>query len=151
LETTKAEVMPEPETTFELSGNCRCEVYDDETGESKLDEQGNAIPSNECLGCYDDDKLYLQDQVIADWVVANGWELDTPLLVKSGRMTWRGVSGWTTATPKTLIDKLTLNGDFILRFTLSPDHKRLTCVRASHDELGAFFEFEQAPAESEVE
>jgi hypothetical protein len=61
------------------------------------------------------------------------------------------MSGWAEATPETLIDKLTLNADFTLRFTITADNKRLTCVRSSHDEMGAFFEFEQAPAESEVE
>jgi hypothetical protein len=134
--------MPEP-ITFDLSSDCRCEVYDDETGESKLDERGNPIPSNECFGCYDDDKLYLQDQVIADWVVANGWAMNTPILILGNRMTWRGMSGWAEATPETLIDKLTLNADFTLRFSITPDNKRLTCVRSSHDEMGAFFEFER--------
>lgn len=65
-------------------------------------------------------------------------------------MTWLGRSGWATATPETLIEKLTLNGDFTLRFTLAGN--TLEVVRSSHDELGALFEFEKLPEEeSEVE
>jgi hypothetical protein len=143
LENTKIE--------FELTNDCICVEYDEETGDSKLDEQGNPIPSIVCFDCYDEERAYFQDQIVADWIKANGWELDTPLIIKGSRMTWASRSGWATATPETLADKLSINGDYTLSFTLSPDHKQLTCVRSSHDEYGAFFEFEQAPAESEVE
>ena len=132
----------------ELESNCSCEEYDDETGESKLDEQGNAIQSQECFGCYDDDKTYIQDEVITTWVERNGWEMDTPLKINGERMTWLSRSGYAFATPETLIDKLTLNADFTLRFTLTGD--TLEVVRASHDELGAFFEFAKID-ESELE
>ena len=62
-------------------------------------------------------------------------------------MTWQHLSGYTVATPETLIDKLTINGDFTLRFTLTGT--TLEVVRASHDEYGALFEFEKID-ESEV-
>lgn len=132
----------------ELNSNCTCEEYDEETGESKLDEQGNAILSQECFGCYDDDKTYIQDEIITTWVERNGWELDTPILVNGKRMTWQGIGGYAHTTPERLIDTLTLNGDFILRFTLTGT--TLEVVRASHDELGAFFEFAKID-ESELE
>ena len=132
----------------ELSSNCSCEEYDDETGESKLDEQGEVVMSQECFGCYDDDKAYIQDEVIATWVERNGFEMNTPLKVNGSRMTWLSRSGYAYATPETLIDKLTLNGDFTLRFTLTGN--TLEVVRASHDELGALFEFEKLD-ESELE
>ena len=132
----------------ELSSNCSCEEYDDETGESKLDEQGEVVMSQECFGCYDDDKAYIQDEVITTWVERNGFEMNTPLKVNGSRMTWLGRSGYAYATPETLIDKLTLNGDFILRFTLTGN--TLTVVRSSHDEYGAGFEFEKLD-ESELE
>jgi len=141
LETTEIE--------FELSSDCICVEYDDETGETKLDEQGNPVMSQVCFDCYDEEKAFIQDQIIADWVKANAWELDTPLKINGKRMTWQHLSGYAYATPETLIDKLTLNGDFTLRFTLSPDHKQLTCVRSSHDELGALFEFEQAEVDDD--
>lgn len=133
----------------ELSSNCYCEEYDDETGESKLDEQGNPVPSQECFGCYTDDKTYIQDEVIKTWVERNGWEMDTPILVNGKRMTWLGRSGYTTTTPETLIEKLTLDGDFTLRFTL--DGNTLEVVRSSHDELGATFEFEKLDEEVEAD
>ena len=132
----------------ELSSDCYCEEYDEETGESKLDEQGEVVMSQVCFGCYDDDKTYIQDDLIATWVERNGFEMDTPLKVNGSRMTWLSRSGYAYATPETLIDKLTLNGDFTLRFTLTGT--TLEVVRASHDELGALFEFEKLD-ESEVD
>jgi hypothetical protein len=132
----------------ELSSNCSCEEYDDETGESKLDEQGEVVMSQECFGCYDDDKAYIQDEVITTWVERNGWTMDTPLKINGERMTWLSRSGYAFATPETLIDKLTLNADFTLRFTLTDT--TLEVVRSSHDEYGAGFEFEKLD-ESELE
>ena len=132
----------------ELDSNCLCEEYDEETGESKLDEQGEVVMSQECFGCYDDEKTYIQDEIITTWVKANGWTMDTPLKVNGSRMTWLSRSGYAYATPETLIDKLTLDADFILRFTLTGT--TLEVVRASHDEYGALFEFEKLD-ESELE
>jgi hypothetical protein len=63
-------------------------------------------------------------------------------------MTWLGRSGYAFATPETLIDKLTLNADFTLRFTLTDT--TLEVVRASHDEFGALFAFDKID-ESELE
>jgi hypothetical protein len=132
---------------WELSSDCYCEEYDHETGESKLDEQGNPVPSNECFGCYEDDKLNITYEIIKPWAERNGFEMNTPLKVNGSRMTWLSRSGYAYATPETLIDKLTLNGDFILRFTLTDN--TLQVVRASHDELGALFEFEKLDEEDE--
>ena len=132
----------------ELDSNCLCEEYDEETGESKLDEQGEVVMSQECFGCYDDEKAYIQDEVITTWVERNGFEMTTPLKVNGSRMTWLGRSGYAYATPETLIDKLTLNADFTLRFTLTGT--TLEVVRASHDEYGALFAFEKLD-ESELE
>lgn len=132
----------------ELYSHCVCEEYDEETGESKLDEQGDPIPSQVCFDCYDEEKAYIQDEVITTWVERNGFEMDTPLKVNGSRMTWLGRSGYAYATPETLIDKLTLNADFTLRFTLTGT--TLEVVRASHDEYGALFAFEKLD-ESELE
>jgi hypothetical protein len=132
----------------ELSSDCSCEEYDEETGESKLDEQGEVVMSIVCFGCYDDDKAYIQDEVITTWVERNGWEMDTPLKINGERMTWLSRSGYAFATPETLIDKLTLNADFTLRFTLTDT--TLEVVRASHDEFGALFAFDKID-ESELE
>ena len=132
----------------ELYSDCRCEEYDEETGESKLDEQGEVVLSQECFGCYEDDKTYIQDEVITTWVKANGWEMDTPLKINGKRMTWLSRSGYAHATPETIIEKLILDADFTLRFTLTGT--TLEVVRSSHDELGALFEFEKLD-ESELE
>jgi hypothetical protein len=132
----------------ELSSDCSCEEYDEETGESKLDEQGEVVMSIVCFGCYDDDKTYIQDEIITTWVERNEWQMDTPILVNGKRMTWQGIGGHAHTTPERLIDTLSLNGDFILRFTLTGN--TLEVVRASHDEFGALFAFDKID-ESELE
>jgi len=78
------------------------------------------------------------------WLVANEFELDTPIKIIGSRMTWRGVGGYKITTPENLVSSLTGDYDFTLRFYTSTDYKTLKVVRSSHDELGASFEFEQA-------
>lgn len=134
METTQA-------IKWELSSDCVCESYDEDTDTSS--------PSDYCYGCYDDEKSNIYYEVITPWVKANGWEMDTPLKINGKRMTWLSRSGYAYATPETIIDKLILeNADFTLRFTLTGN--TLEVVRSSHDELGALFEFEKLD-ESEVE
>jgi len=121
---------------YELSNTCSCEDYDEDTDTSS--------PSNECFGCYDDDLGNIKHDLMNKWLVANEFELDTPIKIIGTRMTWRGVSGYKMTTPENLISSLTGDYDFTLRFYASDDYKTLRVVRSSHDELGASFEFEQA-------
>jgi hypothetical protein len=125
---------------WELSSDCSCEIYDEDTDTSS--------PSDSCWGCWDEEVENLNECVIKPWVERNGWEMNTPLKVNGKRMTWLGRSGYAYSTPETIIETLSLNGDFTLRFTL--DGNTLEVVRSSHDELGAMFEFEKLD-ESEVE
>lgn len=125
---------------WELSTDCTCEVYDEETDTSS--------PSDYCGGCWDDEVANLRECIIRPWVRANGWEMDTPIKVNGSRMTWQSIGGYAYTTPERLVNTLSLNGDFTLRFTL--DGNTLTVVRSSHDELGAGFEFEMAD-ESEMD
>jgi hypothetical protein len=116
---------------FELSSDCSCEVYDEDTDTS--------TPSNECFGCFDEDKDNFKYEVLNPWLEANGWNTESLVYVFSGNMNWNQVAGWTNIYANQVVDCLTLNGDFTLRFKL--DGKDLTCVRSSHDEYGALFTF----------
>lgn len=116
---------------FELSSDCSCEVYDEDTDTSS--------PSDYCYGCFDEDKDNFKYEIMNPWLEANGWNTDSLVYVFSGNMNWNRVAGWTNIYASQVIDCLTLNGDFTLRYKLVG--KDLTCVRSSHDELGALFTF----------
>lgn len=64
----------------------------------------------------------------------------------SGRdMLWTRVSGFIVADRLNVIEALTINGDFRLVFTFTPDAKTFTVVRYSHDEpTGASFTVREA-------
>lgn len=118
---------------FEISSECTCVEFD---------EDENEFQSSDCWGCFDDDTLNFKHEILNPWLEANGWDEDTVIYVFSGNMNWNKVAGWTNIRAKEVVDCLTLNGDFTLRFTL--EGKDLTCVRSSHDELGAKFTFTYA-------
>lgn len=131
--------------TYEITNNCVCEDYDEETE--------TYSPSNECFGCYEDALANLTYEVIKPWVSANGIDEDTELVARGTGMTWQRLSGYARTTPKTIVDTLSLNGDWTLQFTLSNGAKTLTAIRYSHDEptgTGAIT-FEVAPDEDEDE
>lgn len=119
---------------FELTSDCTCESWDEDTDTSS--------PSDECFGCWTDDKLNFKYEILKPWLEANGWDEDTVIYVFSGNMNWNKVAGWTNIRASEVVDCLTLNGDFTLRFKLEND--TLTCVRSSHDEMGALFTFSKA-------
>ena len=119
---------------FEISSDCTCEVYDEDTDTSS--------PSESCYGCFDDERDNFKYSILKPWFEANGFDEDTIIYVFSGNMNWNRVAGWTNIRASEVIDCLTLNGDFTLRFKL--EGKELTCVRSSHDEHGALFTFSKA-------
>ena len=117
---------------FEITSDCSCVEFD---------ENENEFQSSDCWGCYDDDKDNFKYEILKPWLEANGWDEDTVVHVFSGNMNWNRVTGWTNIRASEAIDCLTLNGDFTLRYKL--DGKDLTCVRSSHDEMGALFTFSE--------
>jgi hypothetical protein len=62
-------------------------------------------------------------------------------------MGWTASSGYLVTKAGHLLEKLSINGDYTLRFFRKG--KDLEVVRSSHDEYGAGFSFELAPEESE--
>jgi hypothetical protein len=120
----------------ELSSNCVCEDYDEDTD--------TTTASTECWGCWSDGVADFKDNLLQPWLDANGWDLDTAIRINGTAMGWQRRSGYKDTTASELLDGLTLNGDFTLRFKF--DGKDLACVRSSHDEpTGASFEFGLAP------
>jgi hypothetical protein len=129
-EKTKNEVVE-----WELSNNCSCENFDEETGISS--------PSNECWGCYDDEMSNIWYEVIKPWLDVKGYTEDTTIQIDGIGMGWQSRSGYAFAKPRDICDKLGINGDFTLYFTF--DGTEMTAKRTSHDEpTGAGFTFTEA-------
>jgi hypothetical protein len=137
------ESTPKERETMKVSieSDCVCQTENDETGEYGA--------SNECFGdCWEwqsEDVFY----VIQEWQKKNGYEDDTPILITGKNMNWNHVSGWSEATPKTILSKLTLDGDFRLTFEFDEEENIFNCIRSSHDEVGAYFEFVPIPVREE--
>jgi hypothetical protein len=136
----KHELVANIVAEVELSSNCTCEDWDIDTNIS--------TPAESCWGCFDDAKDNFEFSVLEPWLKANGWTADTLIYVYGANMNWNRVSGWTNVRASELLDSVTLRGDFKLRFLLLEDNS-LTCVRSSHDELGALFVFDKAKEDEE--
>lgn len=112
-----------------IESNCVCEP-DEENPES--------------LNCFGDCWEWQKEDVewiIGEWQTKNNVDDEQPILITGTNMNWNHVSGYAEATPKTILDKLTLNGDFSLEFDFEPEENTFNVVRRSHDEMGALFEF----------
>jgi hypothetical protein len=117
--------------TYTLTTDCTCESYDD---------SDNLTPSDECFGCYDDDKALLIE-TLDKWIA----ELELSHIEVQGRgMGWTRANGSVIidADAEELIKAMQLRGDFRLEFELPDqdyDHD-FKVMRYSHDEpTGATF------------
>lgn len=111
----------------ELNSNCVCE-----------DEDGNF--TEDCYGCWIDAKEDFKE-LMTTWATAQKFdEANQLVLIQGQAMGWQRRSGYAVSDLDSVSEKLFLNGDFRLVFTL--DGENLTCVRYSHDEpTGASFTF----------
>jgi hypothetical protein len=126
--------------SVEVSSNCVCEDYDEETGE--------AVFSNDCFGCYQDSLELLKSEVVEPWLEANDFYEDTAIRISGTAIGWRRLAGYKDTTPKELVEALSLNGDYTLNFTLTGN--ALTVMRYSHDEpTGASFTVDVSPEQDE--
>lgn len=117
----------------EITTDCTCE-----------DEDGNT--ATDCYGCYDEAVAYLSDYLIPEWVKQNGDNATDLVLVTGHGMGWQRLYGWTNARVGELLEAVTLNGDYRIRFELLDGI--LIAHRYSHDEpTGAKFEFAFVPDE----
>ena len=124
----------------EVTNDCTCTVYDEETGDTQKDEYGYDARPETCYGdCYLEAVSDLSDNLLPEWLTAKGMTSDSYVILNSENMNWNRVHGWAIARAngEAIVKALSINGDFILRFTLEDD--KLTAVRSSHDELGALF------------
>lgn len=130
----------ENEMTVELSTECSCSYFDEETNSS--------VESDYCYGdCWKDEYDYFSNEFLPLWLSANNFAEDEIIRLEGSRMTWRNVAGFIDIEADKLVETLQINGDFRLVFTLSSDLKTLKARRSSHDEpMGAYFEITQSEA-----
>ena len=130
----------------EITNNCTCTVYDELVDGPAVDENGDAIPSEYCYGCFEESISDLNDNILPEWLGIHSASEDNYLLICGSNMNWDKVSGViiARATGKAIVDALSINGDYRLRFTVNqePDNENFYAIRSSHDELGAKFTFE---------
>lgn len=127
------------EEKVELSSDCTCTEYDEETGDTKLDADGDPVPAESCSGCWDDSVELFEELILEPWLKKKNLAAEDTVAVYFKGMTWQSVSGQAKIPANKIIDALQINGDFTLRFTLKGS--KLTCIRSSHDEYGASFKF----------
>lgn len=141
------EITVTEKQTFTLTNDCVCTVTDQETGEIVLDEDGEEMRSDYCYGCYEEELAIFHEFVLDEWLARNNADRDSRIVVSTEAMNWDRVSAYASVSAKDLVDTLSINTSWILRFTL--DEQLLTVVRSSHDELGSFFIVSFEPEETE--
>lgn len=121
---------------YEFSSNCRCTKFDPETDTDVVDEQGYPVPSEECFGCWQDDKGNIDEILLLPYLKDNNIDADDSLVIAGSNIGWRHLSGYTIckATIDDVIERLSINGDFTLRFKFDRDANELSVSRSSHDE-----------------
>ena len=124
-----------------LESHCTCMKYDDE-----LDEWTEE-PAEWCSGCWEDSVYDFNENLLYPWYAANNYHDNTPIRINATRITWMNRSGYKDTYAKDILNSLIIDGEFTLRFTL--EDGKLECVRSSHDEYGAHFEFELREEEEE--
>lgn len=128
----------ETKTNYEatLSTDCTC---------TYLDGDGNEAESRECWGCYGEQRDYIKEYFLDAWQYANKILEGQPVDIKGYAMGWQRLNGYATVPVENIIDTLTINGDYKLRFILSENYSELKVIRYSHDEpTGASFTVEQS-------
>jgi hypothetical protein len=120
-----------PKINMQVSNTCTC---------TYVNADDIDCPAENCFGdCWDDQLDWLNETILKPWIERNGWDWDTDITIMGSNMSWLGVSGYCDTTPSEVVRSLSINGDFTLRFSLVGSD--LTCLRSSHDEYSAKFEF----------
>lgn len=112
-------------TEMEISTECNCVEFD---------EDENETAAAECWGYeYQESVEYLKEK-LSEWLTANEWTDETLIRFQFSGVSWQRVAGYGDITVADIPEFLTLNGDFRIVFTLTPDNKTLAARRYSHDE-----------------
>jgi hypothetical protein len=109
---------------FELTTDCTCVVFDDDE---------NQIEADTCYGCYDDALENLRCE-LEHWQTVNGFDDATLIRLEASGLGWRRRAGYRDIRADEITGALTLNGDYRIHFSFTPDYKTLTARRYSHDE-----------------
>jgi hypothetical protein len=140
METTATNDYDLIELRATITSDCTCEIYDEDTDSTKLDEYGYPARPEYCYGdCFTETVDDFTENILKVWLDRNRISEDAKIQIVGSKMRWTGSSGWTVVPVEEIPKVLYIDGDFTLRFTLTGTE--LICVRSSHDELGALFQF----------
>ena len=146
------ETLAKPRADFELSNSCECSycaTCDMGTeGYTCSECQQDTTPLDYCDGACYEYKLEWLSEELEQYLESNG--NPSTLQVNGSAMGWQRRSGYATceADSKNLLDVLTFNGDWRLRFIFEGNELRVQ--RYSHDEpTGASFYVVPAAEEEE--
>jgi hypothetical protein len=118
-------INTEEKITLEMTSDCTCTNEDD-------------TPSDYCFDCCEDSK-WLFKEMMNNWRKAVGVDWNT-VRITGRNMGWQHRSGEAIVSFDKVLNTLTINGDFNLRF--KHEGTVLTATRSSHDEpTGAGFSF----------
>ena len=125
-----------------ITSDCTCEIYDEDTDSTKLDEYGEPARPEYCFGdCYTESVSDLMEALVKPYAEATGWNTTDPIKVEVSSIGWQRRSGYTFTTLDGLVKTLQIDGDFRLEFEYDDEEKSLTARRYSHDEPTGTGEF----------
>jgi hypothetical protein len=125
--------MNEIISSASITTDCLCSAVDDD-GEGLLDENGEAIPADNCREgeCWewqaDDLDSYLQD-----WLADNDSDKETEVFISCDSQRWTRTGFKALVKAEKILSALSLNGDFRLEFRIDK-FGVLDVTRYSHDE-----------------
>ncbi len=118
-----------------ITSDCTCEIYDEETDSTMLDEYGDPKRPDYCYGdCYTESVYDFTENLLKPYAEATGWQLDHPIKVEVSSIGWQRRSGYTFTTLEGLVETLQIDGDFRIQFEYDDEEQSLTAIRYSHDE-----------------
>jgi hypothetical protein len=130
----------------ELTSDCICEIYDEETGESKLDEYGYPERPDYCYGCYQEEVFQFYDNFLPIWLERRGLKDDGKVMVIAESIRWNRTNGAGFVDVSEIHKVMEIDGDFKNKFTIKGNE--LYAVRYSHDEPTGTGRWTFTPAES---
>ena len=123
-------------TEVEFTNSCTCTEVDEETGDTKLDSDGNPVYLEYCTDYCWESGMEDIEWLLQTWLGKQnigGQVYD--LHIGGTGIGWQRRSGYVIAksTAQGVLDKLGIGGgDYTLRFTLQGEE--LSVIRSSHDE-----------------
>jgi len=119
--------------TCTITSDCTCEIYDEDTDSTKLDEYGEPARPEYCYGeCYTEAVYDFTDNFLPMWLDYHKLDKDGKVLLFAGGIGWNKVSATGFVDVSDIHKVMQIDGDFRNVFTI--EGGELYAIRYSHDE-----------------